>query len=271
METFKIFKINAKYVHELSKVDDRVMSVSPQTGKENRPFLGIVVICNSRKYCVPLTTPKKKHYQMKDSDDFIKIIYKDEFLGALNINNMIPVNPYVINPVNVNIYEGDTEKAIQKKLLLGKELEFCRKNYDYITDCSNRLYGKVTGPNPLPKLVKRCCKFKELEVAETLYKQKLFKEGIYFSDLKRYQFVYSNPEWQVVDVVPTEDYILHLLFNKGVRKDFDAKILLDDKIYCCLKDVDIFMLAHVFCDTVEWMEDFDIAPEYLWENSVLVE
>jgi protein AbiQ len=40
-----------KYVRDLARVDDKVMSVSPQVGKESRPFVGVVV-CNQKK-CVP--------------------------------------------------------------------------------------------------------------------------------------------------------------------------------------------------------------------------
>ena len=44
-----------KYIRDLAKIDNSVMSVSPQTGKANRPFVGIVVVCNKKEYCIPLT------------------------------------------------------------------------------------------------------------------------------------------------------------------------------------------------------------------------
>ena len=50
-----------KYIRDLAKSDDNVMSVSPQIGKESRPFVGIVVICDKKPYCIPLTSPKPKH------------------------------------------------------------------------------------------------------------------------------------------------------------------------------------------------------------------
>lgn len=59
-----------KYVRDLARSDDKVMSVSPQVGKESRPFVGTVVICNQKKYCVPLTSPKPKHQTMKNDRDF---------------------------------------------------------------------------------------------------------------------------------------------------------------------------------------------------------
>ncbi|MBR3318026.1 MAG: hypothetical protein IKG21_09455 [Atopobiaceae bacterium] len=39
-----------RYVRNLSRVDDNVMPVSPQMGKANRPFVGIVVINGDRHY-----------------------------------------------------------------------------------------------------------------------------------------------------------------------------------------------------------------------------
>ena len=32
-----------KYIRNLHNIDDRILSVSPQVGKEERPFLGIII------------------------------------------------------------------------------------------------------------------------------------------------------------------------------------------------------------------------------------
>ena len=42
-----LYLIDMKYIQNLAKADDHVMSVSPQTGKEIRPFVGIMVVCES--------------------------------------------------------------------------------------------------------------------------------------------------------------------------------------------------------------------------------
>ena len=55
-----VYRIDMKYIRDLHNIDDRVLSISPQIGKDERPFLGIIVICNEQKYCVPLSKPKKK-------------------------------------------------------------------------------------------------------------------------------------------------------------------------------------------------------------------
>lgn len=63
---------------------------------------------NSRKYCIPLTSPKDKFKNKKSQVVFIKVFdgeRRDEngqfkLIGVLNINNMIPVDDRYIKKVN---------------------------------------------------------------------------------------------------------------------------------------------------------------------------
>ena len=48
-------------------------AIDRQIEKGNRVFLGIVVICGTIKYCIPLSSPKKKHERMKNSMDFSRL------------------------------------------------------------------------------------------------------------------------------------------------------------------------------------------------------
>lgn len=50
---FKLYNVNMKYIRNLHNVDDNVPSISPQIGKQERPFLGIVVLINGSKFCIP--------------------------------------------------------------------------------------------------------------------------------------------------------------------------------------------------------------------------
>ena len=74
MDILNFYYIDLKYIRNLSRADDNVMSVSPQVGKENRPFLGIIILIGGQKYCIPLTSPKKKFENMKSQIDFIQIL-----------------------------------------------------------------------------------------------------------------------------------------------------------------------------------------------------
>ena len=88
---FKLYKVDMKYIRNLHNIDDKVLSVSPQAGKDNRVFIGIVVICGIHKYCIPLSSPKEKHKNMKNSMDFSKIEVNGNLLGVLNFNHMISI------------------------------------------------------------------------------------------------------------------------------------------------------------------------------------
>lgn len=88
---FKLYKVDMKYIRNLHNIDDKVLSVSPQAGKDNRVFIGIVIVCGRHKYCIPLSSPKEKHKNMKNSIDFSKIEVNGKLLGVLNFNLMIPI------------------------------------------------------------------------------------------------------------------------------------------------------------------------------------
>lgn len=90
-EKLNLYHIDMKYVRDLHRVDDKVSSISPQIGKENRVYLGTIVLCNNKQYCIPLSHPQKKHYNMKSSIDFDKIYNNDKLIAVLNYNLMIPV------------------------------------------------------------------------------------------------------------------------------------------------------------------------------------
>ncbi len=83
---FNLYKVDMKYIRNLHNIDDKVLSVSPQTGKDNRVFVGIAIICGIHKYCIPLSSPKEKHKKMKNSMDFSKIEINGKLLGVLNFN-----------------------------------------------------------------------------------------------------------------------------------------------------------------------------------------
>ena len=44
MARLKFYKVDMKYIRNLTNVDDKVMSVPPQNNKETRPFLGVIIV-----------------------------------------------------------------------------------------------------------------------------------------------------------------------------------------------------------------------------------
>ena len=172
-----------KYIRDLSNVDRNVMSVSPQIDKSSRPFVGILILINQRKYCIPLTSPKAKFEGRKNSVDFIKILHPTEknehgankVIGALNLNNMIPVEDSLLTPIDLNSHSSDNRSTILYKQLMKDQLNWCQSNHEIILKRANQLYNLVSNhPEKNRNLVKRCCNFKKLETALDRYIEKHF-------------------------------------------------------------------------------------------------
>ena len=166
MKRLNLYTLDLKYVRSLSKVDDRVMSISPQAGKQHRPFVGIVLVCGSRSYCIPLSSPKPKHTRMRNALDFMRIVNRNEkLIGVLNLNNMIPVDSSVIRLVDMKCQPGDSADARRYKALLNDQLDWCNDNREAISRKANRLYDLVVRhPERSRSLVSRCCDFRKLEL-----------------------------------------------------------------------------------------------------------
>ncbi|MCM1463282.1 MAG: type III toxin-antitoxin system ToxN/AbiQ family toxin [Bacteroides sp.] len=154
-----------KYIRNLSNVDDNVLSVSPQIGKENRPFVGVLLICGKKEYCVPLSSPKPKHEKMKNDKDFSKILDRDgKLIGVLNFNMMIPVDKRFIKLAHLDASKSDTDQIAEYKQLMRDQLAWCNANIDTIVRKANKLYELVTlTPEKSRNLTRRCCDFKKLE------------------------------------------------------------------------------------------------------------
>lgn len=166
-----IFRIDMKYIRNLHNIDDRVLSVSPQIGKDERPFLGVIIICNKQKYCVPLSKPKKKHIRMRDKIDFKKIVYNGTLIGVLNFNLMIPVEEAQIQRIDIKVHKHDNADTRKKKQLLMKELEWCNEHSRDLINTANVLYKKCNS-NDKFSAKKQCLDFKRMELECSRYNEK---------------------------------------------------------------------------------------------------
>ena len=172
MEKLNLYYIDLKYIRNLSNADDNVMSISPQRGKENRPFVGVIVLVNGSEYCIPLTSPKDKFRTKKSQIDFIKIFdegsrdenHQFKLIGVLNINNMIPVADALITKVDLTIHKNDCLEVKRSKTLMQKQLSWCREHVGVITNRAQKVYDLVVNtPDKNKNLTKRSSKFKALE------------------------------------------------------------------------------------------------------------
>ena len=164
---FKLYNVDMKYIRYLHKVDDNVPSVSPQIGKQTRPFLGIIVLINGSKFCIPFTSNKKnKNFSfMRDNITFRKVYDKDgNILAALNLNNMIPVRDEYLTEIDVRIYPTDNPKVRRWKSLCVKELNWCQSHQAEIERLANELYRLYVSEETFVKR-KICLNFPVLEKA----------------------------------------------------------------------------------------------------------
>ena len=154
----KIVRVDSNYCDYLRKYDNKVSYNKNE--KELRPFIGILFQIDTCKYFAPLSSPKAKHKNMKNTVDFLKI--KNGELGAVNFNNMIPVKEdnYILidlNKENFNIEE------IKYQKLLKEQLNWLNENYNQVKNKSFKLY-QLYNNEKLPQNIKaRCCNFKLLE------------------------------------------------------------------------------------------------------------
>lgn len=73
---------------------------------------------------------------------------------------------------------------------------------------------------------------------------------------------------RVIEVVPNDNYELLLTFNNGEKRKFDAKQLLDMRVFAPLNNIAFFKSVKVEFGTVVWPQDIDYCPDTLYEQSV---
>jgi hypothetical protein len=71
----------------------------------------------------------------------------------------------------------------------------------------------------------------------------------------------------IKDVKPTPDYLLHLTFENGEVRQFDMKSYLNFGIFQELRAISLFNTVHISFDTIEWDNEADLDPEFLYRES----
>lgn len=155
---FRIVKVDHKYCNYLRKFDNKVPY--NEGSKELRPFIGVLFKIDKCEYFAPLSSPKTKHKELKNTIDLIKIA--NGKYGVINFNNMIPVT-------NNNYEEFDLNKKTETKSeknrleLLQNQLRWLTKNKKNIYDKSRLLYEKYKNNKLRENVRKRCCNYILLE------------------------------------------------------------------------------------------------------------
>lgn len=152
----QLYQIDAKYCRYLRMYDPLVPY---NEGNKQRPFVGILVTIHKVHFYAPLTSPKPKHRHMRNELDFVKIDRGK--LGALNLNNMIPVHPQLLQPISLQTSSFISKEEEEYHNLLQKQMEWCSKHEAQITSRARHLYQLVTSHQASNPMMKRCCNFYE--------------------------------------------------------------------------------------------------------------
>lgn len=167
IQNFRIVRVNSDYCDYLRKFDNKV--AYNKNDKQLRPFVGILFEIDTFEYFAPLSSPKPKHKEMKNTIDFLKI--KEGQLGAINFNNMIPVT--VSNYTLIDLYKKtQIESEIKYQNLLKHQLEWLNEHYHQVKSKSFKLYTLYNSGKLASAIQKRCCNFRLLEEKCKLYNEK---------------------------------------------------------------------------------------------------
>lgn len=189
-----LYHIDTRYCHYLRRFDEKVPY---NEGRKKRPFIGIVITIHAVDFFAPLTSPKQKHRKMHDRMDFIKM--DQGRLGAINLNNMIPVAQGLFQRVNLDFNAQDQAGMRDYKLLLRRQNAWCNEHRQVILQAAVNLYLQITLAQAPMAVQARCCNF---------YRDMLL--------LKEYcQFYYCSDDSIVQDI----DVQMQWLLGQSYRAD----------------------------------------------------
>lgn len=156
----ELYHMKLDYQMYLYNYDSKVPML--EGNKCTRPFLGIVFSTQDKNFFAPLTSPKKKHFYMQDTQDFLKI--KGGKLGGINFNNMMPIPMEDIEKIQI-------EQISNKKYahMLQMQLEWARQHQKVIQKRAYALYYLIIEKQASKKLENRCCNFSILEQSYMTY------------------------------------------------------------------------------------------------------
>ncbi|MDX5103228.1 type III toxin-antitoxin system ToxN/AbiQ family toxin [Lactobacillus jensenii] len=166
-EKLYLYNISSKYVAELHKLDKHVFY---HHGLHDRPYVGILIKLDNFNYFAPLGSPKKKHKKINENITFSKINYRNQFLGVINFNNMIPAPKSMFPKINIQKIEDSKYSN-----LLSSQLRAIQKHSNKYKHKANILRMKVKKHELESKQLEICNDFETLERHIYIVEEKLLK------------------------------------------------------------------------------------------------
>ena len=71
----------------------------------------------------------------------------------------------------------------------------------------------------------------------------------------------------IKNVQAQDDYTLFLVYENDEKRCIDMKPFLNHKAFIGLSDIKVFKSVKTSFDTIEWANEIDIDPEFLYQNS----
>lgn len=172
----KVYKADLRYCNYLHYYEPKIPFVENE--KENRPFIGTLLCVNGKNFFAPLTSPKKKHLTMKNTQDFLKI--DEGRLGGINLNNMMPIPKSYLKEIQIKDI-----KDTKYRRMLYMQMEWIEKNKTRINNRAKNLYYLVLQKKATENLINRCCDFKLLEkkCQEFMEKNNIKEEEILYKKI----------------------------------------------------------------------------------------
>ena len=231
--------ISKEYIEYLKEVDKRVPNID--YGENSfKPFFSPLFEKDGLVYVAQISSRKEKHIGMKNRIDFIKITYKNEFYGVVNLNYMFPVPKSEIQDVDYREIENyrkfkSTKEKIDYIVLLKKELS--RIRYIKVNVLAEKLYLEVENKVFIKK---RCLNFHLLEekakefekIKENTQEISSKSEAVDIQEKStdiNGQFVrYNKRRHFYMDWDNKEEVLLYLKQN-GMRLEFATKKIKNDR------------------------------------------
>ena len=219
----KLVIVQDDYIEDLKQYSKDVT----ETKNSSRPYVGVILKVNNQHYFAPLASPKPKHKTMEDKLDFIKI--KKGELGAINLNNMIPIPIFLTKEIDLLNYDK------KYQTLLKDQINWINRNDKKLLKNSSKLYTLITKKRNTI-FHKRCNDFKLLEekCLEYLEIQKLEKK--FEINKENYEFIIDNLK-EITESIKDNNYncltgnqILVKSHSSEDRKWIPASIVKEEKI-----------------------------------------
>ena len=162
----KLYKVLPKYIDALrdesNNGDSSVYMVG--NGKDDRPFIGIITVCNEYTYFIPLTTYKDRFkYLTAKEPDFTPIYMNGKLVAGIEFNKMIPVPLNQVRPLDIEIHNHDGIALKKKKILRKYEYTWCNSHKDEIIQKAQKLYTMYLTKDSAYKNIAYCVDFPSLE------------------------------------------------------------------------------------------------------------